>query len=63
MLRNIIIAIVIGVVITLVCMFVGALLVTMEIAWVVAAGSFLVKFAALLGLLTALYVGARGHLR
>lgn len=55
MLSKLVIAVVIGVVVTLVCIFVGGLLETMSISWVVATGTFLKTYGALLGLLAALY--------
>ena len=61
MLSKLVIAIVIGVVTTLVCIFVGGLLETMSISWVVATGTFLKTYGALLGLLAALYQYFNGN--
>jgi hypothetical protein len=55
MIARIVLAVVVGVVVFLVCTFVGGLLVTIAISWVAAVGSFLVKWASLLGLLAALW--------
>ncbi len=55
MLNRLVIAVIIGIVVTLICIFVGGLLSTMTISWVVATGVFLKTYAALLGLLAALW--------
>lgn len=55
MLSKLVIAVVIGIVTTLVCIFVGGLLETMAISWVVATGTFLKTYGALFGLCAALY--------
>lgn len=55
MFRKLILAVVVGVLTTLVCLFVGGLLLTMEVSWVVATGAFLKTFAGLLGLMAALW--------
>jgi hypothetical protein len=55
MLSKLVIALVIGVVVFLACTLVGGLLATTGVAFVVTVGSFLVKFASLLGLCAALY--------
>ncbi len=56
MLNRLVLAVVVGIVVSLVCIFVGALLAeATAISWVVATGKFLQTYAALLGLLAALY--------
>lgn len=63
MLSRIVLAIVTGIVVSLVLMFVGTLLVTMEIGWVVATGAFFKEFAGLFGLLAALWYFFSGYTR
>jgi regulator of protease activity HflC (stomatin/prohibitin superfamily) len=56
MLARLVIAIVIGVLVTLACIFVGGLLVSSaSIGWVTDTGTFLKTYGALLGLLAALW--------
>jgi hypothetical protein len=55
MILKLTLAVVVGGIVTLVCIFIGSLLVTMPVSWVVALGAFLHTYAALLGLLAALY--------
>jgi hypothetical protein len=61
MLSRIVLAIITGIVTTIVLMFIGTLLVTMDINWVVATGAFLKEFAGLLGLLAALWYFFAGY--
>lgn len=61
MLSRIVLAVLTGVLTTLACVFVGGLLVTMEVSWVVATGSFLREFAGLLGLVAALWYFFAGY--
>lgn len=63
MLSRLVLAVVIGVVVALVCVFVGSLLITIQISWVVATGTFLGAFGALLGLLAALWYFFGGYTR
>lgn len=60
MISRVILSIIVGVVTTLVLIFVGSLLATMGIAWVAAAGTFLTTYGALLGLLSALWAFFNG---
>lgn len=55
MLSKLVTSVIIGVVVTLVCIFVGGLLETMTISWVISTGTFLKTYGALLGLLAALW--------
>jgi hypothetical protein len=55
MISNIVLAVVIGIITTLVCIFVGGLLATIGISWAAATGAFLVAYGALIGLLAALW--------
>jgi hypothetical protein len=56
MLSKLVLAVVTGVLVTLVCVFVGGILTAATgISWVVSTGQFLQGYGALLGLLTALW--------
>lgn len=61
MLTRIIMAIVVGVFVILVCILLGDLLVSFDISWVLAIGSFLKQFANLIGLLAALWTFVVGN--
>lgn len=63
MLSRLILAVVVGVITTLVCVFVGGILMTFEISWVAATGAFLRTYAALLGLCAALWYAFAGYAR
>lgn len=55
MLSRIVLAVIVGVVVTLLCVLVGGLLITMPVSWAAAVGAFLKEFSGLLGLLAALW--------
>lgn len=55
MLGRIAIAVVIGVVVFLACVLLGALLVSISVGFAVTVGNFLKQYAGLIGLLAALY--------
>jgi hypothetical protein len=56
MLSRLVLAVVVGIIVTLACIFVGGLLVSAApIGWVTDTGSFLKTYGALLGLLAALW--------
>lgn len=61
MLSKLVLSVVIGVVVTLACLFIGGLLVTFRINWVIATGQFLQVYGALLGLLSALWCYFAGY--
>lgn len=63
MLGRIVLAIVIGIVVFLVCTFLGGIAATVAISWVAAIGAFFAAWAALIGLLACLwYYFAGGNL-
>lgn len=55
MLSRIVLSVIAGVVVTLLCLLVGALLMTVPVGWAAAIGAFLSTYAGLFGLLTALW--------
>lgn len=55
MITRIVLAVVVGIVVFLVCTFLGGLLASVAISWVAAIGAFLKAWASLLGLLAALW--------
>lgn len=55
MLGRIVMAVIVGIVVYLACILIGGLLVTTAVPFVVTVGSFLERFAGLLGLLAALW--------
>lgn len=61
MLSRIALSIIVGIAVSLLCVFVGGLLITVEIALVAATGAFLNTFAGLLGLLAALWYFFSGY--
>lgn len=60
MIGRIVLAVVVGIVVFLVCIFLGGLLAGIGISWVASTGSFLKEWAALIGLLAALWHFFRG---
>jgi len=60
MLNRVIRSVVIGVVVTLICILVGSLFLTLNVGLAVTVGGFLRTYAAALGVLAALYVFATG---
>lgn len=55
MIARIVIAVIVGIVVFLICTFVGGLLASVGISWVASTGAFLKAWASLLGLLAALW--------
>lgn len=55
MLRRIVLAVVVGVVVFLICLLVGILLAALEVSFAVAVGAFLEQWAAVIGLLAAIW--------
>lgn len=55
MIRRVVLAVVAGIVAFLVCILLGMLLTSIGISWVAAIGAFLEQWAALIGLLVALW--------
>lgn len=63
MIARLVIAVVVGVVVYLVCILFGPLLADLKVSFAVTIGGWLVQYAAVLGLLAALYSFFRGGLR
>lgn len=62
MLSRIVLAVVVGVVVTLACVLVGGILISLGLALPVAIGAFLKSFAMVIGILAALWYYFAGHL-
>ena len=60
MIARVVLAIVVGIVVFLACTFLGGLAASVAISWVAAIGSFFKEWAALIGLLAALWHFFRG---